>query len=118
MFALKHVLLVTLLITASFSKIGIRDGLPDLQLLKDDVVDFDLKSVFDFSKVNGNVTYASNIGHAFNVGEPFAYKNLDFYQVTQANNIRAHENWVTAIYDDTTVVFQIVDSDGKRFLGT
>lgn len=118
MFALKHVLLVTLLIAASFSKIGIRDGLPDLQLLKDDVVDFDLKSVFDFSKVNGKVTYASNIGHAFNIGEPFAYKNLDFYQVTQANNVRAHENWVTAIYDDTTVVFQIVDTDGKRFLGT
>jgi hypothetical protein len=118
MFTLKHLFLVTLLISASFAKINVRNGLPDFQLLKEDVADFDLKNVFDFSQVKGTVSFDTNVGRTFSKGQPFAMKTLDSYGVTKANNIKAHDNWVAAVYDDTTLVFQTIDTDGKKFAST
>lgn len=116
MVSFKQILLVSVLVAATYTKISVRDGLPHFQLLRDDVADFDLKSVFDLSQSNGDVSFSANVGRTFSYGEPFAMKNYDILGVEKPNFIRAHDNWVVAVYDDTTVVFQAIDTNGKRFL--
>jgi hypothetical protein len=116
MVSFKHILLVSVVLASAYSKIALRDGLPDFQLLRDDVADFNLKSIFDFSSAKGKVTFETNVGKTFVHGTPFAMKNYDVLGVKEPNFIRAHDNWVIAVYDNTRVIFQALDSDGKRIL--
>jgi hypothetical protein len=97
-------------------KISVRDGLHDITLLRDDVADYDLSKIFDLSLTKGMAKFHSNVGRAFNDGEAFAYKNYDVLGVTTPNWIKAHHNWVVAVYDNTRVVLQGVDTTGKKFL--
>lgn len=116
MVSIKHTLLVSVLLASACTKIALRDGLPDFQLLREDVADFNLKSVFDFSEAKGNITFSTTVGKTFTDGEPFAFKNYDILNVNEPNWVRAHKNWVAAVYDDTRVIFQALDTDGKSIL--
>lgn len=116
MTSLRNLLLVALVICAASAKIGVRDGLRDFQMLPSDVADFNLKSVFDLSQVNGRVKYSTNIGKTFNHGQPFATKNLSFLQLEKANSIRAHDYWVSTFFDNNKLLLQTVDNSGKKLL--
>lgn len=118
MVSFKHILLLAVVINLTLCKISIRDGLKDFQLLRDDVADFNLYRIFDMSKSKGNISFNTNVGRTFSYGQPFAYKTLDTYGVSKPNHIKAHDNWVVAVYDNTKVLFQVVDTDGKKFLDT
>lgn len=116
MVSFKLTLLVSVLIATSLCEITVREHLHDIQLLKDDVADFSLHRIFDLSKAKGKVTYQSNVGRTFNHGDPFAFKNYDILGVDTPNQIKAHDNWVIAVYDNTRIIFQAIDTDGKKFL--
>jgi len=113
---MKQFLLVSVLIAATFCKITVRDGLPNVQLLRQDIVDFDLTRVFDLSKAKGDISYSTNVGNVFSDGAPFAFKNYDALGLIQPNWITAHENIVIAVYDNTKFIFQVIDTSGKKFL--
>ena len=115
MVSFKQFLLVSVLIAATFSKIGVRSGIPDVQLLREDIADFNLKNIFDLSQAKGTVSFDASVGRTFNYGEPFASKNYDVLGVKKAQWIKAHDNFVVSAYDDTVIVFQVIDSSGKKF---
>ncbi len=113
---MKQILLISVLFATAMTKITVRQGVPHFQLLRDDVADFDLRNVFDLSQQKGDVFFKTNVGKTFNGGEPYALKNYDILNVKEPNWIKAHDNWVVAVYDHTKIIFQAIDTDGKRFL--
>lgn len=115
MVSFKQILLLSVVLASVSSKVTVANQIPDMQLVQQDIVQFDLDHIFDGSQAKGEIHYATNVGHVFNKGEAFAYKTFTSEHFTKPNWTEAHGEWTITVFDNTKVVFQTINADGRKF---
>jgi hypothetical protein len=109
-------ILFGVLIASCLTKVAVREQLPQASVVSGDYLSADLRRVFDLSEAKFPLEFSTTVGETFNASQAFAEKHYDRLGLKQLNFVQTvHENFLAIVYDNTHVVFQALDHDGKGF---
>lgn len=110
--------LLSLIVTTSLCSVAPKNGLPHAQLIQGDVWSRTLaNNIFDTSKGIFPVQFKSTGGgQTFNADQYFTSKHYGILQVKELNFVQViDENLAAAVFDDTHVIFQLINHNGLGF---
>jgi len=114
---ISHILITTFLLTATLAKIGPGQGIPDAVIVAEDSYSQNMAKVFDLSEMQPPVSFHSDTGRVIGDNEAVQMKHYEAYGVEKLFHIEHVSDILTAfVYDNSKVVFQLLDHNGKAML--
>jgi hypothetical protein len=109
-----HFATIALILGAALCTIKPGHGLNDAVILEDDMYSHNVGWVFDLSNMSNPSSFHTNVGRMIGDGEPVQMKHYEVYGVQTLNQAIYITDSLTAfVYDQSKVVFQLLDHNGK-----
>lgn len=111
-------ILVSVLVIFSQSKLTLRDpntNIPAASIARDDIYSIDLEKYVDYSESFGKTVINSNIGEFFNIDDVQAVEYRAKDEELRLNFVKKiNESLFAVVYDNSKIVFQSTDFQGRR----